>query len=249
MTRVSRSSSSAIYRHKGLFDEQVFVSAFGREAGAAFSTFLNFTNDILTADQVFDVASRFVWRNRDEVEEAVNCWWWNVTPEHGKQRAMMAFILTAMMDGRGKGGSTWNLMESHFSQEIASMIREYRDTLIASDDVEAWSHLPDIMKIYRGTVYKGKQPVLQGCSFTLDPHVAEDFARCQTYGDQVGAVYEARVRKDDVLFYSNYRRESEIIIHGGMKKCKLTTMMDRETIAEKFPEKDVEDLDSMLASL
>ncbi|ACL77258.1 hypothetical protein [Ruminiclostridium cellulolyticum] len=65
--------------------------------------------------------------------------------------------------------------------------------------------------IYRGECTKST-PVNKALSWSLDKDRAEWFARRFLFGDNVGYVYSAKVKINDVIGYYNGRDESEVIV-------------------------------------
>lgn len=197
-------------------------------AGFEFAQFLNGTTLADPADTVLEQASRFVWRNGDEIEATVNAYTRRLVSLRdrygtidqydleGSSRAMAAFALTAMMDGKGLGWATWYLRPWH--THILEAIRKHGMSLIRSDDVQAWNDLPETFTIYRGALFAGEKRMVKGTSWTIDLEIARRFGLNSIYSsegkyqDNIGAVYKISVSKSDILYYSNERCEQEIIL-------------------------------------
>jgi len=198
-----------------------------KDGAAAFAEFLNSTSLTDPADTVLDRAGKFVWRNGYEVEAAARAYarrldalWrrYGTIEDYdldGAGRAMAAFALCAMIDGKARGQATWYLSGSNACHEIGSAIRTHGRSLIRSEDLDTWSALPEVFTVYRGTSYGGDTKTVNGTAWSLSLDEAKKFASVSrdTKGYKVpGAVYALSVSKRDVLYYTNSREEKEIIL-------------------------------------
>lgn len=138
----------------------------------------------------------------------------------GARRAMAAFALTAMIDGKGRGWATWYLRLHDRHTRIRDDIRAYGKSLIRAADLDTWNSLPETFTIYRGTTYGGETKQVHGTAWTLDEEIAMLFADVGPFvkDGATGAVYALQVKKEDILYFTNERNESEIILspeYGG----------------------------------
>ena len=69
-----------------------------------------------------------------------------------------------------------------------------------------WRELPTVVKVYRG--YSATIGNEEGLSWSLSPAVAKRFTARHGAAGRVAVGY---VKRQDVLFYTNSRREKEII--------------------------------------
>jgi hypothetical protein len=85
------------------------------------------------------------------------------------------------------------------------------DPMLFNDDEEEWAELPDPLTVYRAGIDDG------GWSWTLDPKVAEFFARRWNWRrGHTESLLKGRVRKANVFGYLTSRGESEVLVPEGM---------------------------------
>lgn len=235
---------------KPAFTPRTFTRAFDFEGrNSEFAEFLNSTTLSDPAEAVLERASRFVWRNGDDVESAIQAYTRRLDALRyrydtidnydleGSSRAMAAFALTAMMDGKGCGWATWYLRHEHL--HVLDAIRNHGRSLIRSADAASWNSLPETFTIYRGTLYAGENKIIKGTAWTIDIEIARRFGTNSVcggergYKNNTGAVYALSISKTDVLYYSNEREENEIILAPAFR--------GREAyLYEKTKQKDIE---------
>ena len=81
------------------------------------------------------------------------------------------------------------------------------------DSQEIYDKLPEMVKVYRGILVKDNHKSSIGVSWTIDVKVAYMFAlRFQPLGGDA-IVYEGEIYKKDILFFTNAREESEVILN------------------------------------
>lgn len=82
--------------------------------------------------------------------------------------------------------------------------------LMTGEDFATFQNLPDELTIYRGVTGYNKESSY-ALSWTLDPEVAVKFAeRFSMLNEDSGAVYEAKIKKENVLAY--FSAEKEVIV-------------------------------------
>ena len=81
-----------------------------------------------------------------------------------------------------------------------------------NDDFYEYKNLPDEVTVYRGILVKDglKQPY--GVSWTTDFEVAYMFANRFAQLGGEAYIIKAEIRKEDILYYYNGRKESEVIL-------------------------------------
>jgi len=78
---------------------------------------------------------------------------------------------------------------------------------------EQYDKLPSVVKVYRGVLAKDGLKDSVGVSWTTDRKVAEMFAlRLKPTGGEP-YIYEGEVDKENILYFTNAREESEALIN------------------------------------
>lgn len=200
---------------KAAFTPRTFVRTVKRHE--QFAEFLNSARVTDPADAVLDRADDFIWRNSDEVDAAVQAWRrrldalqyrYGTIDQYdldGANRAMAAFALCAMVDGKGRGWATWYLAYSVMNMRIHDAIRRHGKSLIRSEDMGVWGGLPETFIVYRGTNYGGDTKMVRGTAWSLDADEAMKFASAGRCAAKDGAIYALDVRKDEVMYYTGER--------------------------------------------
>ena len=77
---------------------------------------------------------------------------------------------------------------------------------------EQYDKLPSVVKVYRGVLAKDGLKGSVGVSWTTDRKVAEMFAlRLKPTGGE-SYIFEGEIDKDKILFFTNSRNESEVLL-------------------------------------
>ena len=77
---------------------------------------------------------------------------------------------------------------------------------------EQYDKLPDVVKVYRGVLAKDGLKGDVGVSWTTDIEVAKFFAlRLKATGGE-SYIFEGEIDKDKILFFTNSRNESEVLL-------------------------------------
>ena len=111
----------------------------------------------------------------------------------------------------------WTMTEFPHQNGVRKMIKMWKKTdsqLLYSDEEEGdvedkkdFDNLPDNFPIFRGI--QTSKAVKRGLSWTTDIKVAKWFAKRW----KKGKVYQARINKKDVFYYTNQRNEKEVVIN------------------------------------
>ena len=81
------------------------------------------------------------------------------------------------------------------------------------ESLEEYNKLPEDVMVYRGVWTKDRFKPFTGVSWTIDYKVAEMFAlRFQPLGGE-SYVLKGEIRKKDILYFTNMRQESEVILN------------------------------------
>lgn len=86
------------------------------------------------------------------------------------------------------------------SLRLSLLAATTRDELMLQSEIDEFDLLPDCLELYRGTVFKEREP---GLSWSLKKYVAEELYR--------GKLFKAEIPKDAVLAYFNEQSEAEVI--------------------------------------
>ena len=87
------------------------------------------------------------------------------------------------------------------------------DEMADEESLEAYNKLPEDVMVYRGVWTKDRFKPFTGVSWTIDYKVAEMFAlRFQPLGGE-SYVLKGEIRKKDILYFTNMRQESEVILN------------------------------------
>ncbi len=217
-------------------------------AGRRLAQLLNTPMPAMSNDELFEAVGELVWRNTDEVIEAIYTWSLHMIfgacrrsgSEHSN-RVMAAFILTAMMDGKGIGSATLRLIPKDMKYRPGKVVATYGPKLIRSADLETWQSLPETVTIYRGDADGGETRVINATQWTLDPRIAAHFA----YGCS-GVVYVAKVDRSQILHYSDARDEREVILFptkgGTLSSIHLRDKDEIARIGDEVSERRKQDI-------
>lgn len=116
------------------------------------------------------------------------------------------------------------------TEELLALFEGVRkDFLMEELDYADYEKLPEEMTVYRGL--QGPKAKVRGLSWTLDPAVASWFA--QRF-NKAGRVFEARIRKKDVLFFTDACGEKEVVLNPR----KLRSVKAVEPVAPVRPSGD-----------
>ena len=81
------------------------------------------------------------------------------------------------------------------------------------ESLEAYNKLPDDVMVYRGVWTRDAWSPGTGVSWTTDYKVAEMFAlRFRPLGGE-SCVLKGEIQKEDILYFTNARQESEVILN------------------------------------
>ena len=98
---------------------------------------------------------------------------------------------------------SWDVVLNFFSD-----IKQKTD----EESQEQYDKLPDVVKVYRGVLAKDGLKGDVGVSWTTDIEVAKFFAlRLKSTGGK-SYIFEGEIDKDKILFFTNSRYESEVLL-------------------------------------
>jgi len=107
----------------------------------------------------------------------------------------------------------WTETEFPNSNGIEALLRLFkladRRSLMDDDEWEILEKLPEEVAVFRGT--QSKKAKVRGMSWTLDRKKAEWFR--DRFKKLDGKVYEASIKKEEILAYFSGRNESEVIVN------------------------------------
>lgn len=111
-------------------------------------------------------------------------------------------------------GAMWSYVEfpnadpNVTQKEYVSMfLKADKQRLMTPEEYAIWKSLPDEITVYRGVSGEG---AVKKLSWTLSRKKAEWFAN---RWNQKGRVYQAKIKKEDVLAYFGERGEAEIVLN------------------------------------
>lgn len=99
---------------------------------------------------------------------------------------------------------------------LSTLVSNEPSKLMYKKDYKEYLQLPDILTVYRGCSLDELKEGFGwplGISWSLDKNIAEFFA--YRYGGKGMCVLEAVVQKKNVRYYTNGRREKEVMIFPG----------------------------------
>lgn len=111
-------------------------------------------------------------------------------------------VIAVFVDGEGMHINTvaWLMMFKAFG--ISNYANE--------DDKHIFDELDDVVTVYRGCRVEEEDTMELGFSFTLDKSIAEKFKDRDTRYES--KIVTKRVRKSEIIFYTNDRLEQEVVI-------------------------------------
>ena len=146
-------------------------------------------------------------------------------------------------------GSIWDanhkfVLHAARSHELVRLMFKYAEFPISDE-------LPETIRVWRGVSGIPANKARQGFSWTTDRNVACWFA---VRMDDVGMplVVTAQIPKRDVLYYSNYRTENELLLLNPPKKATIDGSVEdwesgclaRDTDVENHKKKEREEMES-----
>jgi len=90
------------------------------------------------------------------------------------------------------------------SKLLKKSIKKY--IMYYKNDYKIYKNLPNIITVYRGCLKKGRWRFY----WSIDKSTAEFMGTRKTKN---GYLYEAKIKKKDVYFYTNYRGEKEVVLN------------------------------------
>jgi hypothetical protein len=137
-------------------------------------------------------------------------------------------ILYEIKDYMGKKEFTslladsWELTEYPHTNKIRDLIEMFKEAdqnILFEDKKEKdyFDSLPEDLIIYRGT--QSSKAKIRGLSWTLSKEKARWFSKRFKLN---GKIYQAKIKKADIFYYSNGRSEEEVVINPfKLKKVKV----------------------------